>query len=123
MTKQLPQSQITLPWGWANTKLQYLVEPSKDKVNPSEIDCVPYVGLEHIEKGKGALLGHGYSAEVRSTKTRFYQGDFLYGKLRPYLNKVYLADFEGICSTDILVFPNSQHLSNRYFVTVHRFFL
>ncbi len=38
----------------------------------------------------------------------------LYGKLRPYLNKVYIAQFDGVCSTDILVFPQSSHISNKF---------
>ena len=49
---------------------------------------------------------------MRSSKTKFSRGDLLYGKLRPYLNKVYVSDFEGVCSTDLLVFPKSELLSN-----------
>jgi len=41
--------------------------------------------------------------DLKSTKRLFYKDEILYGKLRPYLNKVHLADREGICSTDILV--------------------
>lgn len=37
-------------------------------------------------------------------KTVFQTGDILYGKLRPYLNKHDIARFDGICSTDILVY-------------------
>ncbi|MBE9080212.1 restriction endonuclease subunit S [Romeria aff. gracilis LEGE 07310] len=51
---------------------------------------------------------------VRSTKAVFKEDDLLYGKLRPYLNKVYLAELDGICSTDILVFPKAENLSYRY---------
>lgn len=47
-------------------------------------------------------------------KTVFHAGDLLYGKLRPYLNKVTIPDFEGVCSTDILVFNQNQNISNRY---------
>lgn len=43
----------------------------------------------------------------------FRAGDVLYGKLRPYLNKVCIPPFDGICSTDFLVFPQSQHLDSR----------
>jgi type I restriction enzyme S subunit len=38
----------------------------------------------------------------------------LYGKLRPYLNKVWLASFDGVCSTDILVFRKNSFLNNEY---------
>jgi type I restriction enzyme S subunit len=44
----------------------------------------------------------------------FHSGDLLYGKLRPYLNKVCLIDFDGVCSTDILVMPKLSHVSNKF---------
>jgi type I restriction enzyme S subunit len=44
----------------------------------------------------------------------FRAGDVLYGKLRPYLNKVAIPDFDGVCSTDILVFRPSRDLHNRF---------
>jgi len=103
-----------LPQGWVWTSLGGITEPSKEKVNPQEIQKMPYIGLEHIEKDTGRLLDFGYSDEVRSTKAVFHRGDLLYGKLRPYLNKVHIADFDGVCSTDILVFPKSPYVSNRY---------
>lgn len=45
---------------------------------------------------------HEYQS-IQSIKNVFEIGDILYGKLRPNLNKVYLAEIDGICSTDILV--------------------
>ena len=67
---------------------------------------VNYIGLENIESQTGQLVGDistDYQT-IKSSKTCFIQDDILYGKLRPNLNKVYLAKQEGICSTDILVF-------------------
>ena len=103
-----------LPDGWAWTTLGEIIKPSKEKVNPLEIKEIPYISLEHIEKGAGRLLGHGSSNDVRSSKTKFNCGDLLYGKLRPYLNKVYISDFEGVCSTDLLVFPKNESFSNEF---------
>ena len=103
-----------LPDGWAWTTLEEIIEPSKEKVNPLEIEEVPYISLEHIEKDTGKLLGHGRSSDVRSSKTKFSRGDLLYGKLRPYLNKAYISDFEGVCSTDLLVFPKNELLSSMF---------
>jgi restriction endonuclease S subunit len=50
---------------------------------------------------------------IKSQKLRFSPRDVLYGKLRPNLNKVWLADRTGICSTDIMVlrFDESRALS------------
>lgn len=64
-----------------------------------------FIGLENIESNTGQLINPKPIAGkfVRSTKTHFQTGDVLYGKLRPYLNKVWLAECNGICSTDIWV--------------------
>lgn len=103
-----------IPEGWTISKLGDILEPSKDRADPLKIGKVTYIGLEHIDKGTGNLLDFGSSSEVKSTKSVFHEGDLLYGKLRPYLNKVYLARFDGICSTDILVFPKQELVSNTF---------
>jgi type I restriction enzyme S subunit len=103
-----------LPERWVPAKLGELVGPSTERVEPSRAKELPYIGLEHIEKSTGRLLTRGSSTQVKSTKSRFYAGDLLYGRLRPYLNKVLVAEFDGICSTDILVFSKNRNLSNRY---------
>jgi len=62
-----------------------------------------FIGLENIESGTGNLqeMKLILGKIIRSNKTIFKKGDVLYGKLRPNLNKVWLAEFDGICSTDI----------------------
>ena len=107
-------SDDDFPIGWVWTTLGEIIEPSKEKVNPQESIGVSCISLENIEKDTGKLLGRGCSSEVKSTKMKFKGGDLLYGKLRPYLNKVYLSDFEGICSTDLLVFPKNDLHSNEF---------
>ena len=100
--------------GWKWVKLGELISPSKERFEPLENDNQKYIGLEHIEKGTGKILGNENSDTVRSTKTIFSKGDLLYGKLRPYLNKVTIAEFNGVCSTDILVFNKREGLSNSF---------
>jgi len=85
------------------TTLCELAELRKDTCNPQECNSGVYVGLKHIDSGSFHLSHHGQPSEVKSSKARFYPGDVLYGKLRPYLDKSVVADREGICSTDILV--------------------
>jgi type I restriction enzyme S subunit len=68
-----------------------------------------YIGMEHIEQGTGNLLGTISSDDVLSNTFAFNKGDVLYGRLRPYLKKVIVADFDGCCSTEI--FPiQSQNI-------------
>ena len=66
-------------------------------------DGTTYVGLEHITSD-GAFLNVQTVAngELASVKFRFTEKHILYGKLRPYLSKIALPHFSGVCSTDIL---------------------
>lgn len=62
---------------------------------------LPYVGLEHIESHTGRFVGSTEPASVKSSTFKFSQEHVLFGRLRPYLNKVMLPDFIGHCSTEI----------------------
>lgn len=92
-----------VPEHWQVVRLGDIATLRSELIEPNEVLNHPYVGLEHIDSGDAKLKRWGSAADIRSTKTRFYPGDVLYGKLRPYLDKAVLAEIEGICSTDILV--------------------
>ena len=62
-----------------------------------------FVGLENIESGNFELQGWGEISEGTTFTKRFAKGDILFGKRRAYLKKVAVADFDGVCSGDILV--------------------
>jgi len=63
-----------------------------------------FVGLENIEPENFSLQGFGNIENGTTFTKRFAKGDVLFGKRRAYLKKVAVADFDGICSSDILVF-------------------
>lgn len=90
----------------------------KEQINPQNKDgLISYVGLENIESNSGNLVGEINTdiKSIKSIKNVFKKGDILYGKLRPNLNKVWLADIDGICSTDILVLTSkSEHSPELY---------
>jgi type I restriction enzyme S subunit len=65
---------------------------------------VDYLELEDLSQGTGKILKKNNTMEVASKVTKFYSGDVLYGKLRPYLEKYYYADFDGKCTGEILAF-------------------
>jgi len=92
-----------IPVEWEVVSLGRVCKLGRENVDPQELPEIPYVGLEHIDSGEPKLRRWGSSSEVRSSKHHFVSGDVLYGKLRPYLDKAVLAEFEGVCSTDILV--------------------
>jgi type I restriction enzyme M protein len=92
---------------WPFLKVEEVFTKAGETVLPETLDGpVTYIGLENISSNLGTLTGETVIAdpkEIKSLKNRFGPGDILYGKLRPNLNKVWLADREGICSTDIFV--------------------
>ncbi len=91
---------------FAFKKLNEVIARQAEQVDPNEKSGdVFYIGLENIESNTGKLVGNPFTqySTIRSNKNVFQAGDLLYGKLRPNLNKVYLATEAGICSTDILV--------------------
>jgi type I restriction enzyme S subunit len=98
------QEKTKLPNSWKWVKLGEICELSSLKHTPDKEEILFYIGLEHIEKNTGRLLEHVGKEKIDTVKNKFEKGDLLYGKLRPYLNKVYLANQSGVCSTDILVF-------------------
>lgn len=100
-----PDSGLRLPGfegEWNYVCLQDIVQVSRSKVNPTnatkEYNCIE---LEHIESNTGKILGWVNSSGQLSTKNKFSKGDLLFGKLRPYLRKVALAPFDGVCSGEI----------------------
>lgn len=97
-------------------KLGDVAEIERDGIAPEKIVAgTPYLGLEHIESGGRILSSEPVEkGELASTKFQFGPDHLLYGKLRPYLAKIALPDFSGICSTDILPVRPGSNLDKRY---------
>jgi type I restriction enzyme S subunit len=77
-----------------------------------------YIALENIESGTGRLVGstQAKGESIKSNKFQFGPEHVLLGKLRPYLNKVFIPDQTGICSTDILPLKPDSKLLMREFL-------
>jgi restriction endonuclease S subunit len=87
-----------------------LVDIRREALEPQDTPNVlmSYIGMENIESFTGSLVGFAprYGKEIKSRSKVFRPGDVLYGRLRPYLNKVYVAAEpvgEGICSGEFYV--------------------
>lgn len=90
-----------IPEHWDVKKLKYVLKSYNKKISSRNSD-LRYLGMENIISKTGEI--NNESAEVEGLANHFKPNHILFGKLRPYLAKVYLADFEGICSTEFLVF-------------------
>jgi type I restriction enzyme S subunit len=95
-----------LPNGWMWTRLGGVTNYGiTDKAEPEDVNEDTWVlDLEDVEKETSKLLTKNRFAEkpFRSSKNRFSSGDVIYGKLRPYLDKVLVADEEGVCTTEMV---------------------
>ncbi len=103
-----------LPAGWRWERLGDLVTKCSEKCPPDRNSELPFVGLEHIPSHEMRLNGVGAFAEMRSAGSAFRSGDVLYGRLRPYLNKVWVADRQGACSGELLVLRPKPGVNARY---------
>ena len=92
---------------WEMAELGEIFTNNNTNIKPEKIDTEKFnvLGLEHVEKNSGRLNSkkETFLEDVKSNKIIFEINDILYGKLRPNLNKVFLADFKGYCSTDFIV--------------------
>jgi very-short-patch-repair endonuclease/restriction endonuclease S subunit len=100
-----------IPKGWKAGKLGDVAENPRRTVQPSDVPpATPYIGLQHMPRCCIALDAWGRADEVGSGKSQFKEGEFLFGKLRPYFHKVGIAPVDGVCSTDIVVVtPKAAH--------------
>lgn len=84
------------------TNLNQLVSSTKQittVINSQDI----YIGLENIISHTGEYLATADKQSISSAGV-FQKGQILFPKLRPYLNKVHLTEFDGICSTEFHIF-------------------
>lgn len=109
-----------VPEGWSMGSLSALCTDIRDGVPKRRFDdAIRYVGLEHIPRRRLTLDNSEWVHSIDSNKFRFTQGDILFGKIRPYLHKVSLVDFDGICSTDAIVIrPTAKRHAEFVLLTV-----
>ncbi|MCP3713865.1 restriction endonuclease subunit S [Paraburkholderia sp. CNPSo 3281] len=107
-----------LPSGWEWARLADFADYNgRDNIEPSKIAKSTWLlDLEDIEKGTSRILYRAKYAEreSKSTKSMFKAGDVLYGKLRPYLDKVVVADGDGVCTTEIVPVVPSKAIAPEY---------
>lgn len=102
--------------------LRTLLTERKESLDPQAYSdfTFSYLGLENVQPLTGDLVDFQprLGQEIKSRAKVFRKGDLLYGRLRPYLNKVYLAVGKvhtGICSTEFLVFtPDYDKVGAHY---------
>ena len=71
--------------------------------------------MENIESNTGNLIETESEIQIGSMLNEFSTGDVLFGKLRPYLSKVYTPDFDGVCTGELLdLIPKRDKVTQRF---------
>lgn len=78
-------------------------EVSERVANPSESGYERFVGLEHLDSGSFYVNRWGSTSDVKSSMKLFKKGDLLFARRNTYLKRASVADFDGVCSGDIIV--------------------
>jgi type I restriction enzyme, S subunit len=95
--------------GWTRVRFGDVVRLATERcTDPLGAGIERYVGLEHLEPGDLRIRSWGNVADGVTFTNRFRPGQVLFGKRRAYQRKVAVADFDGICSSDIYVFEPSD---------------
>ena len=92
-----------IPEDWEVARFKTIAQVKANLVHPDEYADYLQVSPENIEKGTGRLLPCKTVSEmgIISDNHLFYKGQILYSKIRPKLNKVTIAPFDGLCSADM----------------------
>ena len=100
-----------IPEGWEVTKLKYL---STFPIEKNARTDSPYIGLENIESWTGQYVSSDSQCD-KSQALAFFENNILFGKLRPYLAKVFCASNDGCCSSEFCILNFSSSVNIRYF--------
>ena len=108
-------------WRWVRLGDCSTYTQRKEKVSPNDITSDMWsLDLEDIEKGTGRIIQYCKASErkIAGDKIKFYTGQVLYSKLRPYLKKVLVAPADGICTGEIVPFSVYGNIEPQYIVYV-----
>lgn len=97
-----------VPTGWSAGPLSDFIEPRAERVSPANYPDLPFIGMDHVEAHTTRIVGSVPSRRMKSNAARFRKGDVLYGRLRPYLNKVAQPGFDGLASAEFIVFEGNE---------------
>lgn len=105
---------------WETKRLGDVLIPHKETIHPGDrkSGTATFVGLEHLEPHTGRRLGSVPLDLARLTgrKPTFRRGQIVYGYLRPYLNKVWVAEFDGCSSVDQFAYEVRSDIADAGFV-------
>ncbi len=113
-----------IPSTWVWTKIGFVTNYADKKEKATERIHLPtkLIDMENIVKDTGEFIDVTNVADISNLADRvvFHKSDVLYGRLRPYLRKIAVAKYDGICSPEIVPFRGYFHVDSEYLCAVMR---
>jgi len=116
---------VSLPEGWKWVQFDNVCEVKTNLVDPVDYKSYPHIAPNYIRKFTGQLLEYNSIEKdgVTSPKHLFYSGQIVYSKIRPYLSKLILAPFDGLCSADMYPIESNLNIKYLYYLMLSDVFL
>lgn len=108
----------------ALASLGEIIAPESLREVPPPDNLLPYIGMENVATNSGRILGFSDSTVIKSSSPLVQKGDVLYGRLRPYLNKVTVSPVDAYVSGEFIVFRGNERITApylRWLLTSHEF--
>ncbi len=96
-----------------NCDLGKICNYAKDKIAVSDLNLDTYISTENMLPNKQGITRSSALPKTKQTQA-FFKGDVLISNIRPYFKKIWLANFDGGCSNDVLVLRANQDIDNRF---------
>ena len=105
---------MEVPRGWAAGLLSDFVQPRGERASPKDYPSLPFIGMAHVEAHTTKIIGSKSAKQMKSSASLFAKNNVLYGRLRPYLNKVAQPKFDGLASGEFIVFEGNTLLHEAF---------
>lgn len=114
-----------IPKEWKVIRFKYIAMVKSNLVAPIRYMNYPQIAPDVIEKDTGKILSHRSveEASIDSWNHLFYKGQILYSKIRPVLNKVVIAPYDGLCSADMYPISAKENVRFLQYIMLSAFFV
>ncbi|MCF8325528.1 MAG: restriction endonuclease subunit S [Leadbetterella sp.] len=102
-----------LPLGWHVGEINDLCEYSNQKVSINEVNLDNYISTENMLQNRAGVV-QANSTPTKGSVTKFEIGNILISNIRPYFKKIWLSNFTGGCSNDVLCFVPKKNIPSLY---------
>ena len=115
-----------IPKEWTVIKFGYCAHIKSNLVDPSLYPDYPQIAPDVIGKGNAKIEGEITSVKesgIISWNHLFSKGQIIYSKIRPLLNKLIIAPFDGLCSADMYPIESDLDISFTKYMMLSSYFL